>query len=132
MPSLVVVSGGDSIHNLREVKTVNISATDTLVTLLQDCTEVTFIIQVGRMERFSDCSPNILVCLCCHSSHIFAFLNTPRTKFSILTPIRIKAIRDLQKLKLHHALSDASSNLYITSTCKTFKCIGPINSIFHT
>ena len=40
MPSLVVVSGGDSIHNLREVKTVNISATDTLVTLLQDCTEV--------------------------------------------------------------------------------------------
>ncbi len=40
MPSLVVVSGGDSIHSMKELKTVNIGATETLVTLLQDVTEV--------------------------------------------------------------------------------------------
>ena len=40
MPSLVLVSGGESIHNMRELKTVSIASTDTLVTLLQDMTEV--------------------------------------------------------------------------------------------
>ena len=40
MPSLVVVSGGDVSHNTKELKTVNIGASDTLVTLLQDITEV--------------------------------------------------------------------------------------------
>ena len=40
MPSLVVVSGGESIHNLRELKTVNIGSTETLVPLLQDIAEV--------------------------------------------------------------------------------------------
>ena len=40
MPSLVVVRGGESIHNLRELKTVNIGSTETLVMLLQDITEV--------------------------------------------------------------------------------------------
>ncbi len=42
MPSLVVLSGGDSIHSMKELKTVNIGATETLVTLLQDLTEVTY------------------------------------------------------------------------------------------
>ena len=40
MPSLVVVSGGESSHTMKELKTVNIGATDTLVLLLQDMTEV--------------------------------------------------------------------------------------------
>ncbi len=40
MPSLVVVSGGESVHTLRELKTVNIGSSETLVTLLQDVTEV--------------------------------------------------------------------------------------------
>ena len=44
MPSLVVVSGGDSCHTMKELKTVNISASETLVTLLQDVAEVRFII----------------------------------------------------------------------------------------
>uniref|UniRef100_A0A8C6ITP0 HECT-type E3 ubiquitin transferase n=1 Tax=Melopsittacus undulatus TaxID=13146 RepID=A0A8C6ITP0_MELUD len=39
MPSLVVVSGGNSLNNLIELKTININPTDTTVPLLNDCTE---------------------------------------------------------------------------------------------
>ncbi|XP_048855280.1 LOW QUALITY PROTEIN: E3 ubiquitin-protein ligase HERC2 [Brienomyrus brachyistius] len=39
MPSLVVVSGGNSLNNLIELKTININPTDTTVVLLSDCTE---------------------------------------------------------------------------------------------
>ncbi|XP_022531523.2 E3 ubiquitin-protein ligase HERC2 isoform X2 [Astyanax mexicanus] len=39
MPSLVVVSGGSSLNNLIELKTININPTDTTVSLLNDCTE---------------------------------------------------------------------------------------------
>ncbi|XP_017159836.1 E3 ubiquitin-protein ligase HERC2 isoform X1 [Poecilia reticulata] len=39
MPSLVVVSGGNSLNNLIELKTININPTDTTVLLLTDCTE---------------------------------------------------------------------------------------------
>ena len=40
MPSLVVVSGGDTIHSLKELKTVNIGPNDTHVEILSDMTEV--------------------------------------------------------------------------------------------
>ena len=40
MPSMVVVSGGEFVHNLKELRTVHISSSDTLVTLLQDVTDV--------------------------------------------------------------------------------------------
>lgn len=40
MPSLVVVSGGDTIHSLKEIKTINIGAADTEVVMLQDRQEV--------------------------------------------------------------------------------------------
>ena len=40
MPSLVVVSGGDTVHSLKELKTVNIGANETLVEILSDMTEV--------------------------------------------------------------------------------------------
>ena len=40
MPSVVVISAGDSIQSLKEVKTVHISATDSLCTLLEDAQEV--------------------------------------------------------------------------------------------
>ncbi|XP_039600637.1 E3 ubiquitin-protein ligase HERC2 isoform X1 [Polypterus senegalus] len=39
MPSLVVVSGGNSLNNLIELKAININPTDTTVQLLSDCTE---------------------------------------------------------------------------------------------
>ncbi|XP_059922232.1 E3 ubiquitin-protein ligase HERC2 isoform X1 [Gadus macrocephalus] len=39
MPSLVVVSGGSSLNNLIELKTITINPTDTAVPLLTDCTE---------------------------------------------------------------------------------------------
>nr|XP_014343905.1 PREDICTED: E3 ubiquitin-protein ligase HERC2 [Latimeria chalumnae] len=39
MPSLVVVSGGSSLNNLIELKTINIMPTDTTVPLLSDCTD---------------------------------------------------------------------------------------------
>ncbi|XP_052829652.1 E3 ubiquitin-protein ligase HERC2 isoform X3 [Octopus bimaculoides] len=38
MPSLVVVSGGDSVHTLKELRTINISVSFTWVTLLEDMT----------------------------------------------------------------------------------------------
>lgn len=40
MPSLVVVSGGDSVHSLKELRMINVGATFTTVTLLEDVTEV--------------------------------------------------------------------------------------------
>ena len=40
MPSLVVISGGDSIHTMKELKTINIGATETIISLLQELTEV--------------------------------------------------------------------------------------------
>jgi E3 ubiquitin-protein ligase HERC2 len=40
MPSLVVISGGDDIHNLKELKTINIGSSEKLVSLLQDMIEV--------------------------------------------------------------------------------------------
>jgi len=42
MPSLVVVSGGENAHNLKEIRTTNIGSSDSLVTLLQDCTDVSY------------------------------------------------------------------------------------------
>uniref|UniRef100_A0AAY4E4J6 E3 ubiquitin-protein ligase HERC2 n=1 Tax=Denticeps clupeoides TaxID=299321 RepID=A0AAY4E4J6_9TELE len=39
MPSLVVVSGGNSLNNLIELRSININPTDTTVSLLNDCTE---------------------------------------------------------------------------------------------
>ena len=40
MPSVVVISAGDSMQTLKEIKTVHISATDSLVTLLEDAQDV--------------------------------------------------------------------------------------------
>uniref|UniRef100_A0A8C0GP25 E3 ubiquitin-protein ligase HERC2 n=1 Tax=Chelonoidis abingdonii TaxID=106734 RepID=A0A8C0GP25_CHEAB len=39
MPSLIVVSGGNSLNNLIELKTININPVDTTVPLLSDCIE---------------------------------------------------------------------------------------------
>ncbi|KAK6487232.1 E3 ubiquitin-protein ligase HERC2 isoform X2 [Huso huso] len=47
MPSLVVVSGGNSLNNLIELKTININPTDTTVPLLNDCTEYHRYIEVA-------------------------------------------------------------------------------------
>ncbi|XP_034287268.1 E3 ubiquitin-protein ligase HERC2 isoform X1 [Pantherophis guttatus] len=47
MPSLVVVSGGSSLNNLIELKTININPTDTTVPLLGDCTEYHRYIEVA-------------------------------------------------------------------------------------
>ncbi len=42
MPSLIVISGGDIIHSMKELKTVNIGANETLVEVLCDMTEVNY------------------------------------------------------------------------------------------
>ncbi|XP_061744248.1 E3 ubiquitin-protein ligase HERC2 isoform X2 [Nerophis ophidion] len=47
MPSLVVVSGGSSLNNLMELKTININPTDTSILLLSDCTEYHRYVEVG-------------------------------------------------------------------------------------
>ena len=39
-PSLVVVSGGDNMSSLHELKTIRIGPTESLVTLLQEMSEV--------------------------------------------------------------------------------------------
>ena len=40
MPSVVVISAGDSMQSLKEIKTVHINPTDSAVTLLEDAQEV--------------------------------------------------------------------------------------------
>ena len=40
MPSLVVISVGDNLTSMKEIKTLNVGANDTLITLLSDMTEV--------------------------------------------------------------------------------------------
>ena len=49
MPSLVVVSGGDTVHALKELKTINIGAVETEVVLLQDLTEVGLGFGLGKI-----------------------------------------------------------------------------------
>jgi len=51
MPSVVVISAGDSIQSLKEVKTVHISATDSACTLLEDAQEVSFTLRVKTSLR---------------------------------------------------------------------------------
>ncbi|XP_048243824.1 E3 ubiquitin-protein ligase HERC2-like isoform X1 [Haliotis rufescens] len=46
MPSTVDILGGESIHNMKELRTVHISPTDTLVTLLQEMTEYYRLIEI--------------------------------------------------------------------------------------
>ena len=46
MPSLVVISAGDNIQSLKEVKTVHISSSDSIVPLLEDAQEVS-----GEVEK---------------------------------------------------------------------------------
>ena len=40
MPSVVVISGGETLSNMKEIRTVNISSSETMVTLLLDMNEV--------------------------------------------------------------------------------------------
>ncbi|KAK6172413.1 hypothetical protein SNE40_016067 [Patella caerulea] len=47
MPSVVVISGGESIHGLKELRSVHISSTESLVTLLQDMTDYHHIIEIA-------------------------------------------------------------------------------------
>jgi hypothetical protein len=39
MPSLIIVSGGDSLSGLKEIATVNLSPTDRVVTLVSNLKE---------------------------------------------------------------------------------------------
>ncbi|XP_012892587.1 PREDICTED: E3 ubiquitin-protein ligase HERC2-like, partial [Dipodomys ordii] len=66
MPSLVVVSGGNSLNNLIELKTININPTDTTVSLLNDCTEYHRYIEIAIKQCRSsgiDCKIHGLVLL---------------------------------------------------------------------
>uniref|UniRef100_A0A2C9K806 HECT-type E3 ubiquitin transferase n=1 Tax=Biomphalaria glabrata TaxID=6526 RepID=A0A2C9K806_BIOGL len=47
VPSLIVVSGGDSVVSLKELKTVHIATDESLVTLLSDMTEHYRVIEIG-------------------------------------------------------------------------------------
>jgi hypothetical protein len=43
MPSLIAISAGDSFARLKEIKTINIGSSDSLVTLLEDVLEVSWL-----------------------------------------------------------------------------------------
>ncbi|KAH0501347.1 E3 ubiquitin-protein ligase HERC2 [Microtus ochrogaster] len=66
MPSLVVVSGGSSLNNLIELKTININQTDTTVPLLNDCAEYHRYIEIAIKQCRSsgiDCKIHGLILL---------------------------------------------------------------------
>ncbi|GAB1292151.1 E3 ubiquitin-protein ligase HERC2 [Apodemus speciosus] len=66
MPSLVVVSGGNSLNNLIELKTININQTDTTVPLLSDCAEYHRYIEIAIKQCRSsgiDCKIHGLILL---------------------------------------------------------------------
>ncbi|XP_026307895.1 E3 ubiquitin-protein ligase HERC2-like [Piliocolobus tephrosceles] len=66
MPSLVVVSGGNSLNNLIELKTININPSDTTVPLLNDCTEYHRYIEIAIKQCRSsgiDCKIHGLILL---------------------------------------------------------------------
>ncbi|XP_038616113.1 E3 ubiquitin-protein ligase HERC2 [Tachyglossus aculeatus] len=66
MPSLIVVSGGNSLNNLIELKTININPTDTTVPLLSDCMEYHRYIEVAIKQCRSsgiDCKIHGLIIL---------------------------------------------------------------------
>ncbi|XP_059157195.1 E3 ubiquitin-protein ligase HERC2-like isoform X2 [Physella acuta] len=47
IPSLLVISGGDSVLSLKELRTVHVASDESLITLLSDMTEYHRIIEVG-------------------------------------------------------------------------------------
>ncbi|XP_052278368.1 E3 ubiquitin-protein ligase HERC2-like [Dreissena polymorpha] len=47
MPSLVVVSGGETIHGLKEIRTINIGSSDSVVTLLQEIPDYYHFIEIA-------------------------------------------------------------------------------------
>lgn len=47
MPSVVVMSGGENVHTLKEMKTINIGPTETSVILLEDVTEFYRFIEIA-------------------------------------------------------------------------------------
>uniref|UniRef100_A0A8C4NCA0 Uncharacterized protein n=1 Tax=Eptatretus burgeri TaxID=7764 RepID=A0A8C4NCA0_EPTBU len=47
MPSFVVISGGNSLSSLVELKTIHITPADIVVTLLSDCTEYYHVIEIA-------------------------------------------------------------------------------------
>lgn len=59
MPSLVVVSGGDSVHSLKELRMINVGATFTTVTLLEDVTEVCHFFSCIKLTAFKYCNFNV-------------------------------------------------------------------------
>ncbi|XP_054389812.1 E3 ubiquitin-protein ligase HERC2-like [Pongo abelii] len=66
MLSLVVVSGGNSLNNLIELKTININPSDTTVPLLNDCTEYHRYIEIAIKQCRSsgiDCKIHGLILL---------------------------------------------------------------------
>lgn len=40
MPSLVVISAGDTLNSMKEIRAVNITSSESVVTLLQDLNDV--------------------------------------------------------------------------------------------
>ena len=51
MPMLVVVSTGETIHAMKEVKTINIQPNDTQVLLLEDLIEVRICLGASCLHR---------------------------------------------------------------------------------
>ena len=52
MPSVIVLSGGDSLSSMKEIVTVNIASTDRIVSLLSNMKEFFEAIRMG-LENFS-------------------------------------------------------------------------------
>ena len=80
MPSLVVVSVGESVSQLKEIKTVHIASSDSLVTLLEDMTEVRvtlkhcFVFVVKYTALSTSICDQALFCFCCFICVCFIFI----------------------------------------------------------
>ncbi|CAG5129601.1 unnamed protein product, partial [Candidula unifasciata] len=89
IPSVVVVSGGDSVVSLKELRTVHISSDESLVTLLADMTEYYHFIEIGIKQCRSsgiDCKIHGLSITARHKTDD----DDIPTTFSILTGSRTK------------------------------------------
>ena len=105
-PSLVVVSAGESISTLKEIRTIHIPANETLVTLVSDLSEVCVCVCVCVCMCLCVC-----VCVCVHvraCMHCVLFLCCNLTSY--VAHCIIKNLNFWSDLKSYDITKNTNSN----------------------
>ncbi|ELV11273.1 E3 ubiquitin-protein ligase HERC2 [Tupaia chinensis] len=115
MPSLVVVSGGNSLNNLIELKTININPTDTTVPLLSDCAEYHRYVEIAIKQ----CRSSGIDC----KIHGLILLGRIRAEEEDLAAIKVPSFSEtLSALNVVQVAGGSKSLFAVTVEGKVYAC----------